>query len=412
MISRLGLRQLLNGMKKMPNELSLPLASTTWDSFEIEAINRVVKTGNFTMGSEVRKFEKEFANYVGSKFAVMFNSGSSANLGLLAAVRYMKDSALPVGSSILVPAVSWSTTYYPVNQLGYKLNFVDINVGTLNIDETKLESALTHDTRAILVVNLLGNPANWESILRFAKKHNLLILEDNCESLGATYGGKATGTFGIGGTFSTFFSHHISTMEGGMVVTDDETLDHTLRSIRAHGWTRDLPTNNHVYDKNGDDWDDLFRFVLPGYNFRPLEIEAAIGLEQLKKLPHLIKARKANALVFKEVTKGLKDILIQVESGESSWFGFSLVLNGKLKNLRRKLIEELNVAGIQSRPIVAGNFTRNPVMKHLEFEELPDMQNADLIHKSGLFVGNHHYDISQQLMILGRLLKKFEDANG
>jgi CDP-6-deoxy-D-xylo-4-hexulose-3-dehydrase len=384
------------------------LASSTWGSEEISALNKVVESGKFTMGSEVRRFEEDFAHSVNSGFSVMFNSGSSANLALLAALRYLNKPLFNSGDEIIVPAVSWSTTYYPVHQLGGVLRFVDIDPATLNIDPNKIEEAINEKTKGIFVVNLLGNPAPWDKISEIAKKHNLFVIEDNCESLGAELNGKFTGTFGLGGTFSTFFSHHISTMEGGLVATDNEELYQTLKSIRAHGWTRDLPKDNYVHPKTGTEWDDLFRFVLPGYNLRPLEIEAAIGCEQIKKLPSFISARRANALLFQAVMLEFPDIDIQSENGKSSWFGFSLILKGKLTNQRSKLVEKLRVNEIESRPIVTGNFTRNPVIKHLDHAPLTPLPGSDLIHDQGLFVGNHHYDLKEQIERLHGVLSDFQ----
>lgn len=384
------------------------LASSTWGSEEISALNKVVESGKFTMGSEVRRFEEDFAHSVNSGFSVMFNSGSSANLALLAALRYLNKPLFNSGDEIIVPAVSWSTTYYPVHQLGGILRFVDIDPATLNIDSNKIEEAINEKTKGIFVVNLLGNPAPWDKIYEIAKKHNLFVIEDNCESLGAELNGKFTGTFGLGGTFSTFFSHHISTMEGGLVATDNEELYQTLKSIRAHGWTRDLPKDNYVHPKTGTEWDDLFRFVLPGYNLRPLEIEAAIGCEQIKKLPSFISARRANALLFQAVMLEFPDIDIQSENGKSSWFGFSLILKGKLTNQRSKLVEKLRVNEIESRPIVTGNFTRNPVIKHLAHAPLTPLPGSDLIHDQGLFVGNHHYDLKEQIERLHGVLSDFQ----
>lgn len=388
--------------------MSYELASSTWGEEEISAINRVVSSGQFTMGLEVEKFEEQFAASVGSKYAVMVNSGSSANLALLTASRYLKEPLFYPGDEILVPAVSWSTTYYPVHQLGATLKFVDVNPCTLNIDHSKLEESLTNRTKGIFVVNLLGNPAHWEEIGKFAEKHNLFLLEDNCESLGATLNQKFAGTFGIGGTYSTFFSHHISTMEGGLITTDDEEMFQVLKSIRAHGWTRGLPTHNFVHSKTGTEWDDLFRFVLPGFNLRPLEIEGAIGQQQLLKLPDFIRERRKNAQKFQESMQSLPSFQIQSEHGESSWFGFSLILQGKLRDKRKALVETLKDAGIQSRPIVTGNFTRNPVIKHLNHADIPSLPGADLVHDQGLFVGNHHYDLTKQIDSLVGVLTKFE----
>jgi CDP-4-dehydro-6-deoxyglucose reductase, E1 len=384
------------------------LASTTWDEQEIEAINEVVKSGMYSMGERVIAFEEAFARKVGSKFSVMVNSGSSANLILVSGCRYMKKSKLMPGDEVIVPAVSWSTTYYPITQIGAVLKFVDINPDTLNIDVTKIEEAITPKTKAIFVVNLLGNPADWVSIEKIANQHGLLLIEDNCESLGATLGGKLLGTFGFGGTFSSFFSHHISTMEGGLIATDDEELYQVMKSLRAHGWTRELPEKNHVFDKTGHAWDDLYRFVLPGYNVRPLEMEAAIGLVQLGKLDSFISARRKNAELFQCAIQDLDGYRIQKENGNSSWFGFSLILEGKLKGKRAGLIPLLTRAAIDSRPIVTGNFARNPVIEHLPHSDLGPLPVSDDIHENGLFVGNHHYDLNNELDLLIEILTDFE----
>lgn len=387
------------------------LASSTWDHKEIEAINGVVKSGRFSMGEMVSKFEDGFANYLGSKFTVMVNSGSSANLTLLSALRYLGEPKLKPGDEIIVPAVSWSTTYYPVDQIGCVLRFVDIDPCTLNIDVTKIEQVINKNTKAIFGVNLLGNPADWKSLRDLAFEHNLILLEDNCESLGANIEGKLTGTFGIGGTFSTFFSHHISTMEGGLISTDDEGIYQTMKSVRAHGWTRDLPSINHVFNKSGDEWEDSYRFVIPGYNLRPLEIEAAIGIEQLKKLPNLISERKKNAKYFVESFKKIEGFQLQEEFGSSSWFGFALILNGKLAKKRSSFVSALKIASIESRPIVTGNFTRNPVIKHLNHAPIQKLPAADMIHNQGLFVGNHHFDLRPQIDKLLQVASDFVKEN-
>ena len=197
-------------------------------------------------------------------------------------------------------------------------------------------------------------------------------------------------------------------MEGGLITTNDEPLFHALRSLRAHGWTRDLPSTNHVFNKTGDGWDDLYRFVLPGYNLRPLEIEAAIGKVQLTKLDSFIKVRRSNAERFLKSMSELEGYRVQTENGESSWFGFSIVLEGRLKGHRRALVEELTRAGIDSRPIVTGNFTRNPVISLLEHAPIGPLPVADEIHEEGLFVGNHHYDLSNEFNLLINTLSDFK----
>jgi CDP-6-deoxy-D-xylo-4-hexulose-3-dehydrase len=371
-----------------------PLASTTWDHLEIEAMQSVISSGNFTMGRHVKEFEKAFAEYFGSSYAIMSNSGSSANLLSLAAMRYSKKYDFRGRDEVIVPAVSWSTTFYPVAQLGFRLRFVDIDLDTLNMDLEAVEQAIGPRTAGILAVNLLGNPADLFNLSKLAKENDIFLLEDNCESMGASINGKATGTFGDIGTFSTFFSHHISTMEGGVCLTDDLELAQIMQSMRAHGWTRELPLDNMVFQKTGEPFEDLFRFVLPGYNLRPLELSGAIGIEQLKKLPRLIEVRRRNAIEFARLMEGLEGVKTQKEFGTSSWFGFSIILEGHLAGKRSELVKKLNESGIDCRPIVAGDFTQNPVMKHLNHAPLEEMPNARYLHENGLFVGNHHYPIS------------------
>ncbi|WP_235201340.1 DegT/DnrJ/EryC1/StrS family aminotransferase [Microbacterium sp. CH12i] len=282
-----------------------------------------------------KKFEAAFAEHFGADFGVMVNSGSSANLIAVAAAVLDPRIDLSRGDEVLVPAVSWPTTYYPLTQYGLRPRFVDIDIDTLNMDLDLLEEAIGPRTKAVFAVNLLGNPNDFARLRALAEKHSLVLLEDNCESLGAVSDGIAAGTAGLVGTFSSFFSHHISTMEGGLILTDDEQLYQEMISLRSHGWTRDLPNENHVHNKTGNAWDDLFRFVLPGYNVRPLEMEGALGLEQLKKVPALIAGRRANARHFQERFAGIPSVRLQRETGESSWFGFSLVLEEALEGRRR-----------------------------------------------------------------------------
>lgn len=377
--------------------LSLPLATSTWDENEFAALDRVIASGRFTMGPAVKQFESEFAAHFGSKHAVMVNSGSSANLIAVAAAVINPAIDLNPGDEVIVPAVSWATTYYPLAQHRLTLSFVDIDIDTLNLDLDAVEKAIGPRTKAVLAVNLLGNPVDYERLLDICARHSLVLIEDNCESLGATLNGKAAGTFGVMGTFSSFFSHHISTMEGGLILTDDDYLYQAMISMRAHGWTRELPDDNLIHPKTGDAFEDLFRFVLPGYNVRPLEMSGALGTEQLVKVPSIIAGRRANAVTFIERFSGRDDVRIQKETGASSWFGFSLVLEGRLAGRRRDVVAALSAAGVEVRPIVTGNFTRNPVLAHLKHVPFGALPNADKLHDDGLFVGNHHYPIEAQL---------------
>ena len=374
-----------------------PLATATWGQEEQDAMQRVIASGMYTMGANVLAFERDFARYVGSNHCVMVNSGSSAILLMVAALFYTKNKKLQLkrGDEVIVPAVSWSTTYYPLYQYGLKIKFVDIDLQTLNYDLDQLEQAVTDKTRAIMAVNLLGNPNDFARIQQIIDGRDIVLMEDNCESMGAKFQGKQAGTFGVMGGYSSFFSHHISTMEGGLIVTDDEELYQILLSLRAHGWTRNLPKQNLICgEKSEDPFEESFRFILPGYNVRPLEIEGALGVEQVKRLPILIEERRKNGKLFQLAMTDHPDIIIQKEIGDSSWFGFSLVIRPGSNLTRKTLLMKLNDMGFECRPIVAGNFAKNEVVKYFDSEVHGELKNAEHIDKNALFVGNHHYPIS------------------
>lgn len=344
-----------------------PLASTTWGPEEIEAVNEVVQSGRFTMGEKTSAYEKAFAEYIGTKYAVACNSGSSANLLMVAAytLRYGPGT-------VFVPAVAWATSYSPFQQYGWKLVFLDIDRETLNYNPVDLWRAVEkYEDPVILAVNLLGNPNDFNAFPR--KCH---ILEDNCESLGAEYESakagrwKKTGSFGLMASHSTFFSHHICTMEGGVVTTNDEWLYQAMLCLRSHGWTRHLPEKNVFGVKPGQ-----FDFLFPGYNVRPTEMQSALGLSQLNKVDGIIEARRANAKSFPLKT--------QKETGKSSWFGFTVFGSD---------VERVSEVA-ETRPVVTGNFLRSPSIKHYNYEVFGSTPNADYIHDHACFIGNSHQAI-------------------
>jgi CDP-6-deoxy-D-xylo-4-hexulose-3-dehydrase len=252
----------------------------------------------------------------------------------------------------------------------------------------------------------LGNPNEFKAIKEIISGREIIMLEDNCESLGASFFGKQAGTFGLIGTFSSFYSHHIATMEGGCVVTDDEEIYHVLLCLRAHGWTRNLPKFNRVTgEKSECSFEESFKFVLPGYNVRPLEMSGAIGIEQLKKLPAFIEQRRNNALVFQSLFQDHPHIQIQREIGQSSWFGFSLVVREGASFTRDQLVVALENSSIECRPIVTGNFLKNlEVLRYFDYEISGQMTNAEYIDKNGLFVGNQQIDLTQQIQHLHRVI--------
>ncbi len=370
-----------------------PLASSSWGQEEVEAIQRVIETNMYTMGKHVKEFEDKFAETFNSKHAIMVNSGSSANLLMLSLLKWKYK----LTGDIIVPAVGWATTYFPVSQNGFKLNFVDVDPDTWNIDVTKIRQAITPNTCAIMPVNLLGNSCDYQEILKICDEHNLLLIEDNCEAMGAKWNDQYNGTIGLAGSFSFFFSHHIQTMEGGMVLTDNKDDADYMRSLRAHGWVRDLPDDSSLYKKTGDPFNDNFIFATPGYNVRPLEMSGAIGLEQLKKWPQIMKTRLKNKEHFLSTFSNLSWCRIQKETGTSSWFTFGLVLEGELKGKRAEVIKILTEAGIQTRPLASRNFLKQPVMRDLDYINNNNYNAADDIHDNGFFVGNGSQDVTKGL---------------
>ena len=335
----------------------LPLSKPTWGEEEVEAAISVIRSGYFTMGGITKKYEEAYAKYVGTKYAIACNSGSSANLLMVAAYTLKHGSG-----EVIVPAIAWSTSYSPFQQYGWRIIVVDINRGTLNYDIKQLRDAYNSTKNPlILAVNILGNPNDFD---RFPQ--GAAVLEDNCESMGAEYAGRMTGSFGLMSSHSTFFSHHICTMEGGLVTTDDEEMYHMLLSLRSHGWTRHLPDENKLAKKTGP-----FQFILPGYNLRPTEIQSAVGIEQLKKLPGFISVRRENAKRFPLKT--------QEEIGSSSWCGFA-VYDDDVEKIKKCC---------EYRPIMAGNFVRSESARHYNLRPFSTLFDADYVHDHAVFIGNH-----------------------
>lgn len=347
---------------------SHPLAISTFGEEEKQALLDVIESGRYTMGDKVSQFEQEYAGWVNTKYAVMVNSGSSANLLMVAAYTLRNGPG-----TVIVPAVSWSTSYSPFQQYGWKLKFVDIDKDTLNYDLAELAKAYT-GTELILAVNLLGNPND------FMHFPSMNIIEDNCESMGAVYAGMRTGNFGVMASHSTFFSHHMQTMEGGIITTDDEYYYQMLLCLRSHGWTRHLPKENVFNVKPS-----AYEFLFPGYNVRPIEMMGAVGLKQLEKLDSFIEARRENAEPWKVLCEN-RGWWYQKEPkhGKSSWFAFAIV-DDDIDEIKKQLESD----GIEYRPLVAGNFVKSASIEYYNYEagELP---NAQRVHEKGIYIGNYH----------------------
>ena len=379
-------------------KINHPLSVDTWDKNELSANVDVLKSNSLTQGKYVKKFEKKFSDFLGTKYSIMVNSGSSANLLMIASLFFTKNRnrKLKRGDEVIVPAIGWSTTYYPLQQYGLKLKFVDVDLETLNFDINNLKKALSKKTKIIFAVNVCGNSNEFSKILNLIKNKNVLLLEDNCESLGSEYKNKKTGTFGLMSSSSFYYSHHISTIEGGMISTNDKELYQIILCLRSHGWIRDLPEKNLVKNKSKNDFDNSFSFLLPGYNLRSTEINAAAGIEQLKKLPNLIKKRRKNASLYRNLFKHSKFIL-QKELGSSSSFWLTFIIKKEFKIKRNLLIKKLKNIGVECRPIVSGNFVKNKVCKYFDFKIQGKLKNANYISKNGFAIGNNHYNLSSNL---------------
>lgn len=378
-----------------------PLTEQKFESDEILAMAEVILSGQLTMSANVREFEKKFAEYVGSPYAVMVNSGSSANLLALAvATNPMRARRWVQGDEILVPAVCWSTSVWPLIQMGLKPVFVDVDPRTLNIDITSMKAKTTSRTKGLLAVHVLGNSGPMDEVMAFAREKDWIVVEDTCESLGSKWQGKMLGTIGDMGTYSFYFSHHMTTGEGGMVTCLTQEDYDLLKCLRAHGWSREL-SNRPELEKKFSHVDPRFLFVNVGYNFRPMEIQAALGLRQLEKLDgmnkgrvhnwrNLIAAIKAHAkwnnqFQFPEAPKGAEPI----------WFGFPVIFADDLKVNLREYLMGLSARGVENRPVVSGNFARQPGLAL--YDAAPDWQTlkgAEHIHQRGFFIGLHAGELS------------------
>ena len=389
-------------------QATYPLASSTWGTDELIAIQEVMDSGRFTMGPKVFAFEKEFATKFGATDAVMVNSGSTANLLMLSLLKWKYNLNKKPNANVIVPAVGWSTTYFPVTQNDFILNFVDVDPNTFNIDVTKIEQAIDGGTVAIMPVNLCGNSCDYDAITLICKKHDLVLIEDNCESMGATYNDKYCGTHGMMGSHSFFFSHHLQTMEGGMICVQNQEDADYLRSLRAHGWCRELPDNSSIFKKTGNFFKDSFTFVTPGYSVRPLEMSGAIGSIQIKKWEDILKKRIENKDYFMSVFADKGYLTLQKEVGNSSWFSFGCVLNGSMEGKRDLLVEQFELLGVESRPLASGNFLAQPVISMLPHTATGNYDAAENIHKNGFWVGNHAVDCKEGI---DKMLKAFDNVS-
>jgi len=372
-------------LKTKKKTFSYPLHSNGYSTHDINAGISVLLSGQLTMSKKTKEFEKYFAKKIGAKYCLMVNSGSSANLlALFCAVNPLRKNHLKKNDECLVPAVCWSTTLWPIIQVGLTPKILDVNIDNFSLDLNTIKKNITKKTKAIMVVNVLGNCAELDKIRKYADEKNIILIEDNCESLGSVYKNKYLGTYGDFSSFSFYFSHQITAGEGGMIVCKSEKDFRILKSLRAHGWDREINKKNR----------NKFNFINQGFNLRPLEVSAAIALSQLKRLDNMMKIRSYNR---NEIIKSLKNsnewnnqfvFFEPADNLKPSWFGLPLLINKRYIKKKKLFLDYLNKNKVDTRPIISGNFANQPAIKLLKIKiDKKKLINSQEIDNRGFFIG-------------------------
>ncbi len=376
---------------------------------------KVLNSKRITMASYTKNFEIAFAKKIGANYALMVNSGSSANLlATFAAGNLMRKNRLKRGDEVLVPALCWSTSVWPLVQFGLKVKFVDVDIETLNINLTDLKKNITKKTKAIMLINVLGISSDLFEISKIAKKNKLIVIEDNCESLGSTLGKKYLGTFGDFASFSFYYSHQITSGEGGMVVCKKKEDYDILFALRSHGWlggTRFYKRNLKLYNsyaRNNPNLDPRYIFINSGFNLRPTDIQGAIAHNQFKRLGTLKKLRNQNRNTIinhltssKQWNNQFKFIQVPKKINPS-WMGLPIILDKKFSKKKQKFVNYLDKMKIETRPIISGNFLNHPAAKLYKLDYGKNLfKNAQEIQNLGFLIGLHTKKISNtQLELL------------
>ena len=403
----------------IPGETYIKYAGRVYD--EKEMISLVDSALDFwlTAGRFAKQFEEKFAKFLGVKYCILTNSGSSANLLAISALTSPKleERRLKPGDEVITTACAFPTTVNPIIQNNLIPVFIDVDVGTYNIQTDKIEGAISKKTKAIFLAHTLGNPFNVNKVLNICKKYNLWLIEDNCDALGSKHNGKYTGTFGHIATFSFYPAHHITMGEGGALVTNDVQLKRLIESFRD--WGRDCwcePGCDNTCGKRFEwelgslpfGYDHKYTYSHIGYNLKITDMQAAIGVEQLKKLPLFIKARKEN---FKFLYEGLKKfdkyfILPEVESkADPSWFGFPITVRKDAAFSRGEIVKYLENNKIATRMLFAGNIVRHPSFKNVNYRIYGNLKNTDMIMNNTFWLGVYPGFTNK---IINYILEKFK----
>jgi CDP-6-deoxy-D-xylo-4-hexulose-3-dehydrase len=379
--------------KFIPGETRIPLQTPSYDWEEVnESLDSLLST-YVTMGKKVELFERLFSNYLNLKYATMVNSGSSANLiSLSILTNPTLSNGMKPGDEVITPAATWATTVFPIGDVNTIPVLVDIDLETLNISIDEIEKAITNKTKAIMPVHLLGNPCCIKEIMQIANDNDLFVIEDCCEAHGAEVDGKKVGTFGDMSTFSFFFSHIISTIEGGIIATNNEEFYELSKALRVFGWARNLKKYEE-YAKKYNDIDKRFLFVNKGFNMRPTEIQGAFGMHQIKKLEKFIKIRRENADFWNKRLSEHSDYLSTQEERPGTrhaWFGFSLTIKPNSPFTRDEMVKFLEERKIETRPVMIPNIAKQPAINFIKHRVVGDLKNSTYIMNNSFWFGNHH----------------------
>jgi CDP-4-dehydro-6-deoxyglucose reductase, E1 len=369
-------------MTELRSQKPIYLAEDTISEVELRELSEWILAGNrLTKSAETLAFENEFSAWIGSKHAVYTNSGSSANLLMIYA---MKVAGMLRNNRVIAPAVSWVTTVSPLIQFGFDVSLCDCDPSNLGLDLNHLEHLCkTEHPSLLILVHVLGHANHISEIKDICDKYGVKLLEDSCEALGSTYAQKNLGTHGVAGSFSFYYGHHISTIEGGMVVTDDTNLYEVMLSLRSHGWSRDLPTerrNALTLENDIDSFRNLYTFYYPGFNLRSTDLQAFIGRSQLQKIDGIIKIRERNFHIYKQA---LPEFFAQESKTERlSSFAYGTYIENRLG-----VAESLKKKEIECRPLICGNIGRHPFWT--DIYGTSDLPNADKVHDYGIYLPNH-----------------------
>ena len=394
----------------------IPLAYDSFGDMERDAVTDVLASGHYTQGERIADLERDIAAYIGVYHAIMVNSGSSANLIAITAMYYagMWDADLTYGpiqanDEVVIPALCWPTTLTPLVNLGVRPVFCDIDLNSFNLSVATIEKVRTERTRAVIAIPILGNPSGLDEVREYCEAERLVLLEDACQSLGArSAAGEKIGSLGLAASLSFYFSHHISTIEGGCVVTNSSLLADLCRALRSHGWTRHLGSSELAQAlPEFDEGDHRFCFFIPGYNLRATEIAAALGKVQLKMFPELLKRRQQIARGRLRVLEPFRDHVTvpgtNVGAGHS-WMAFSLLLNSRDERDRVRAILEQH--GVETRPVVAGNIARHHLARFLSVKEASaQLINCDVVFQRGLMLGLNPNSSDEDEEYLGEALR-------